>query len=73
MIGIGTAVEVAGVKDAVVVGLIRKGTRTRKALWQITYTVDDQLERDNPTGKRYSQPRFENELKEISVEPVPSL
>lgn len=58
----GTQVKMNGVKDAVIIRFLKKATKTRKALYQIEYTVDDELERQSPSGRRNQQPRFENEF-----------
>lgn len=59
---VGQAVKCSGVKDAVVTRIVKASKKPGKTLYCIQYTVDDDLERENPTGKRYTQPRFENEL-----------
>ena len=59
---VGQSVRMSGVKDAVVVDVLKA---RGKLLYVVEYTVDDEIERRRPTGRRYTQPRFESELKGI--------
>lgn len=62
---VGQSVKCLGVKDAVVTRVVKVSKKPGKTLYCIQYTVDDELERECPTGKRYTQPRFENEIEAI--------
>ena len=58
---VGDKVELNGVKDAVITtATLLRGKRGW--MYQVEYTVDDELERANPTGRRYTQPWMENDL-----------
>lgn len=64
---VGDAVTVShGTKDAVIVRLVKKGRKPETTLYQVEYSIDDELERTNPTTgqpKRYQQPWTENNIK----------
>ena len=64
---VGSKVEISGVRDAVIVGQTMPARGKKKAMYQIEYTVDDELERANPTGRRYQQPRFDGEFKVVDI------
>lgn len=63
----GQKVRIAGpVKDAVVVRLIIGPRGKRRALYQVEYTLDDELAREflaaGGEPRRNSQPRYEQEI-----------
>lgn len=60
---IGQTVKMDGAKDSVVRDILLVNRKSSsKTMYIVEYTVDDELERANPTGRRYSQPRFGYEL-----------
>lgn len=62
----GDKVKILGpVKDAVITRLVKKGRKPSTTMYMVEYTVDDELERQNPTGRRYQQPRMQSEIQEI--------
>lgn len=52
----------ASVKDAVIVQIVRRSRAAGKTLYLVEYTIDDELERRNPTGRRHCQPWFESSI-----------
>lgn len=51
-----------GVKDAVILRLVKKGRKPETTMYLVEYTVDDGLERTNPTGRRHCQPWMEHKI-----------
>lgn len=62
---IGQEVDMPGTRDAVIVGIVKLARGKKLTMYQIEYTIDDEIERraEKVRGvRRHTQPRYENEI-----------